>query len=230
MELKTIFVTLSIVLSSLAVNSAYAQSIDPIAQRDRNWEIISHVGMGVSATSVFFTPRVYFSDPESTVGWKGRWHFSMFAPAATMTALTFVVDGPIRRAMESTRPGCTYDQTLASLPESNCESFGGPSTHAFASWGATGVGIGIFAVDTFKYSKGKFSGGSFIGNVLIPFSASLATSIGRTVEPGNSQAFENTQQVAIGAAAGLVTGAVVGASYAIFQRPNCGYGDALFCW
>ncbi|UQA63836.1 hypothetical protein E8A73_030370 [Polyangium aurulentum] len=189
------------------------------------------MSLAVGASTVFLMPRVYYSDPESTVGWKGRWHFSMLAPSMTMVAATFLVDGPIRRAIESPRPGCSVDQTLVANPGSECESFGGPSTHAFASWGSTGVGVGVFLVDTFKYSRGRFHVGSFIGNIFVPFAASMMVSVGRGVDvPGTTAPFESGGQVAAGALSGFFSGLLVGGAYALLQRPSCGYGNAIFCW
>jgi hypothetical protein len=212
----------------LAPREAAAQASDPV--RDENWGTVSNVGLALGTSVVFLMPRVYYSDPESTVGWKGRWHFSVLAPAMTMTALTLLVDIPVKDALESTRPGCSIDQTNAALPGSNCETFGGPSTHAFASWGATGAGTGIFLVDTFRYSAGRFNVGGFIGNVAFPLTASIFTSIGRGVAPGDAEAYEEFGQIAVGGLTGFFSGLAFGAAYAMLQRPNCGYGNALFCW
>jgi len=217
--------------------SAQTAQVPPIVDRDNNWGTVSDVSMIVGASTIFLMPRVYYSDPESTVGWKGRWHFSMFAPAMTMVAATFLVDGPIKRAAEGPRPGCTVDQTLVANPGSNCESFGAPSTHAFAAWGATGMGTGIFLVDTIKYSRGRFNVGSFIGNIGVPLIASVLTSVGRGVDvdggtefDGSIHAFEKPGQVVAGTFAGFFSGLVVGGAYALLQRPSCGYGNAIFCW
>jgi hypothetical protein len=217
----------------LAPAEAAAQDVEvpPIVPRDANWGTVSDVSLAIGASTVFLMPRVYFSDPESTVGWKGRWHFSMLAPSMTMVAATFLVDGPIRRAIESPRPGCSLDQTLVANPGSECESFGGPSTHAFASWGSTGVGVGVFLVDTFKYSRGRFHAGSFVGNIFVPFAASMMVSVGRGVNvPGRTEPFESGGQVAAGALTGFFSGLLVGGAYAFLQRPSCGYGNAIFCW
>jgi hypothetical protein len=176
-------------------------------------------------------PRVYYSDPEATVGWKGRWHLSVLAPAMTMTAVTLFVDSPIKGALQSTRPGCTVDQTTAAFPNSNCESFGGPSTHAFAAWGATGAGLGIFLVDTVKYSNGRFSAPAFIGNVAVPLTLSIFASVGRGIDVGGAkEPFENAGQVVAGTLPGFLIGAGLGAAYAVLQRPSCGYGNAIVCW
>ncbi|XXX72603.1 hypothetical protein WMF30_33630 [Sorangium sp. So ce134] len=200
------------------------------AKRDEGWATVSDVSLVLGSSVVFLMPRVYYSDPEATVGWKGRWHFSVLAPAMTMTALTLLVDLPIKGAIESTRPGCGIEETKTALPDSGCESFGGPSTHAFASWGATGAGTGIFLVDTFRYSSGRFNAGGFIGNVAFPLTASVVTTIARGVAPGDTRPHENAGQIAIGGVTGFLSGLAIGTAYAMFQRPNCGYGNALFCW
>jgi hypothetical protein len=214
----------------LAPSEAAAQVVAPSAVRDENWDTVSNITMVVGAATVALMPRVYYNDPDSTVGWKARWHISQLAPAMTLTVATLLVDTPIRNAIESTRPGCTLDETNVAFPDSNCESFGGPSTQAFASWSATGAGVGIFLMDTFNYSDGKFSVPAFIGNVVVPLSLSIITSIGRSVEPGDAEAFEDGGQNVAGVFPGLGTGLVVGLIYAGLQRPNCGYGNNIFCW
>jgi len=222
---------LSITMAALAPREAAAQTtVTPIVQRDTNWGIVSNVTMVVGAATVFLMPRVYYNDPEATVGWKGRWHFSVLAPAMTMTALTLMVDIPVKNGLQSVRPGCSVDQTLNAFPGSNCESFGGPSTQSYASWGATGAGLGIFLVDTLKYSQKRFNVGSFIGYVALPLTLSVFSSIGRGVAPGTSQAYEDAGQIVAGALTGFASGLIVGGGYAMFQRPNCGYGNAIFCW
>ncbi|MDC3956520.1 hypothetical protein [Polyangium jinanense] len=237
---EIVLATLGLVSASFAYSteaSAQTTGVPAIAPRDETWGTVSHAMLGVGAGTVFLMPRVYYSDPEATVGWKGRWHFSMFAPAMTMAAATFLVDGPIRNALQYPRPGCSVDQTLVANTDSGCETFGGPSTHAFASWGATGVGTGIFLVDTIKYSKGRFNAGSFIGNIGVPLVASILTSVGRGVESPAVDEFgtqtlpyETSNQIIAGTFAGFFTGLLVGGAYALLQRPSCGYGNAIFCW
>jgi hypothetical protein len=121
------------------------------------------------------------------------------------------------------------DQTLAQLDNSGCESFGGPSTHAFASWGAFGAGATIFLVDTLKYSDGEFSAGSFLGNVAVPIVAAFMTSAARSAD-GRGIGPESTGQVVAGALPGLGTGVLLGLGYSLLQEPDCGYGGYLFCW
>jgi hypothetical protein len=213
----------------LAPREAAAQ--ETTIQRNSAWGTVSDVGLILGTSSVFLMPRVYYSDPEATVGWKGRWHVSVLAPALTMVAASVLVEVPIKDAIESPRPDCGVDETVASVSGSGCETFASPSTHAFASWGATGTGLGIFLVDTFRYSSGKFNVGGFIGNVAFPLTASVFTSIGRAVDvPGDEQPFENFGQTMAGAVPGFILGLGVGAAYAALQRPTCGYGNAIICW
>ncbi len=213
-------------------SEAFAQStgtVPPIVGRDADWATVTQVSTIVGASTVFLMPRVYYSDPESTVGWKGRWHFSHFAPMMTMAAATLLVDGPIKNAVQSVRPGCAGVDPAFAGPGSNCETYGGPSTLAFASWGAFDVGTGIFLVDTLKYSKGRFNAGSFIGNVAVPLVAGVLTSVGRSVD-GAGQPFETQNQVLAGTFIGMGTGMLVGVAYSLLQRPSCGYGNSIFCW
>ena len=144
--------------------------------------------MAISIGLVGLMPRVYYSDPELTVGWKGRWHFSVLAPAMTLAALTVLVDSPIKNAIKDPRPGCTLDRTSAQYPGSGCESFGMPSTESFAAWGASGAGLSIFLVDAYKYSNGRLNDLAFVGDVGVPITLSIVTSVLRGVAPGGLSA------------------------------------------
>ena len=219
---------------ALATGSADAHaqgtgSVPPIVERDQNWDTVSTVSMLIGVGSVSLMPRIYYASPDATVGWKARWHVSALAPIMTMTGITLLVDGPIRGAIQSPKVGCTVEQTLARLDDSGCESFGGPSTHAFASWGAFGAGTTIFLVDTLYYSDAEFSVGSFIGNVALPLGAAIMTSVARSVDGGGVGA-EDTGQVVAGALPGLGVGALLGLGYSLMQEPDCGYGGYIFCW
>ncbi len=231
---------LSITTALLAPREAAAQTVTvtPIATRSGTWNTVSNVTMVLGASIVTLMPRVYYNDPEATVGWKGRWHISMLAPAMSMVGLTLLVDGPIKGAIGAARPGCTFDQSTppgGGQAGSGCESYGMPSTQSFASWGATGAGTAIFLVDTFKYSNAKFHAGSFIGNVGVPLVLSVLTSVGRSIAPGsaagpNPSAYETPLQIVAGSLSSFVTGALLGLGYSFLQRPNCGYGNNLVCW
>jgi hypothetical protein len=215
----------------LAPREAAAQ-IAPIAPRDPTWTTLSNVTMVINAGLVTLMPRIYYNDPEATVGWKARWHISVLAPALSLTALTLLVDGPIRNAIQSPRPGCgsIADLTAESFPNSGCQSYGMPSTQSFAAWGATGAGTSIFLVDKFKYSGSRFNAGSFVGNVGVPLVLSVLTSVGRGVAGNGYLPAESAPQVIVGTLSGLVTGALLGLGYSFMQRPNCGYGGNVVCW
>src|ERR1700759_343745 len=91
---------ISVSTALLAPSEAAAQALTPVAVRDGTWGTLSNVTMLIGAGLVTLMPRVYYSDPESTVGWKARWHVSILAPAMTLTAATLLVDGPIRNAIK----------------------------------------------------------------------------------------------------------------------------------
>jgi hypothetical protein len=218
---------LSTTTALLAPREALA---DPSPQRDANWGVLSNVTMLLGAATVTLMPRVYYSDPEATVGWKGRFHISVLAPAMTMTAFTWLLDTQVREAIQSPRPGCEHDPPQVFPLSASCASFGGPSTQAYASWGATGAGTGIFLVDTLKYSKGRLNVPSLLLDVILPLSLSVVTSMGRVVGPGNAEAYEDPGQVAAGALTGFASGLVLGGAYALLQRPACPYGNSIYCW
>src|SRR5207244_1243358 len=81
---------------------------------------------------------------------------------------------------------------------------------SYAAWGSTGAGLGIFLVDTLKYSNGKFNVPYFIGNFAVPFTAALITSVGRGVDPGTTTEYENGGQIIAGALTGFASGALLG--------------------
>ncbi len=232
MRIKAKLVATSVLAGALSLclfeNDAQAQ-IPPIVERDPNWDAVSSVSMMIGVASVSLMPRVYYSSPDATVGWKARWHISSLAPVMTFAATTAFVNGPLRDTIQSPKQGCSLDDTLAQLPDSGCEAFGGPSTHAYAAWGAFGYGAAVWAMDTFYYSDFEWHTGSFIGNVAIPLGAAFLTSAARSAD-GRGFGPESTGQVVAGALPGLGIGAIVGLGYALMQEPDCGYGGYLFCW
>lgn len=219
---------LSITAATLAPREAAAQT-PPVVMRDKNWGIVSNVTMVAGVSIVSLMPRVFFNDPEATVGWKGRWHISALAPIMSMTALTLMVDISVKNAIKTTRPGCTVDGTVFPLTE--CASYGAPSTQSYAAWGATGAGTGIFLVDTIKYSDGRFNVPYFLGEVIAPLTLSVLSSISRSVEPGALDfPHESAGAIAAGALTGFASGLIVGGAYALLQKPSCGFGNNVFCW
>ncbi|MFO0554560.1 MAG: hypothetical protein U0271_39655 [Polyangiaceae bacterium] len=207
---------------------AHAQAIPPSAERNESFGVASTITMAIGAATVSLMPRVYYNDPEATVGWKARWHLSQLAPVMTLVGATLLVDIPIKNLGEGTRPGCTVEETESGFDGSNCESYGMPSTHDFAAYSAFGAGVAIWVVDLFQYNDMNFNAGSFIGDVVVPLGAAVATSVFRGI--GGDQAYEDPAQIGVGVAAGTVAGLLTGIVYAMFQEPGCGYGNNIFCW
>jgi hypothetical protein len=176
---------------------------------------LSSVGLGL------VMPRVFYSDPEVTVGWKARFHVSVLAPSMTLAAFALLNEHTLKDSFAADRPGC--DDTNRELP--GCEDFGMFSTHALLSFSAFGQGTGIFVVDTAKWSNGRFNVGAFAGHVAVPAVLAVITGIGRSA--GN---WESSGQVWASAGVGFATGFALGALYATLQRPECGYTGSLICW
>jgi len=182
---------------------------------------VSTVAAIVGVGSQVFMPRIYYSEMESTIGWKARWHVSQLAPVMTLTVLTLTNEFLLKSALQDPRPGC--DDTNNGGP--HCDTYGGPSTHAFGSFAALGNGAAIWLFDMTKWSDGRFNAGSFIGNVAVPFLLAGTTAIGRSA--GN---WESGGQIIAGGATGLAFGFLSGMTYALMSRPECGYTGNLFCW
>lgn len=204
----------------LASGSANAQ-VSPVPKRDTTWSTVTNITMVGSAGVALFLPRIFYSDPEVTVGWKTRWHVSLLAPALTMTALATLNEFALKDTFKGDRPDC--DASNRGL--ARCDSYGMLSTHAFGAGSALGVGTGIFLIDTLKWSHGRFNGYSLLGNIATPFVLGAITVLGRGL--GN---WESTGQIALGGVTGLGFGFLSGITYALMQRPECDYTGSLICW
>jgi hypothetical protein len=198
-----------------------AAQVSPVPERDRTWQTVTGITLATGAATQLLMPRVFYSDPEVTVGWRARWHVSVLAPVMTLTALTVLNEVAIKDAFEGHRPGC--DETNQGLP--NCETYGMPSTHAFGSMAALGHGTAVFLFDTFSWSQGRVNGYALAGNVALPFVLGAITVVGRGV--GNH---ESAGQIAVGGVSGLAFGFLTGMAYSLMQRPECGYTGSLICW
>lgn len=201
----------------LAPTNASAQ----VPERSQTWNDVTLATTLVAGGAQLLMPRVYYSSPEATVGWKARWHVSVLAPAMTLTTLALLNEHHFKPGFEGHRPGC--NETNQGQP--GCESYGMPSTHSFGSAAALGHGTAVFLVDTIKYSGGRFHFGSFAGNVILPLALTSVTVAGRRAGD-----WEDWGQIGVGAGAGLVSGAAMGLLYAILQPPDCGYTGSLICW
>lgn len=201
-------------------SSANAQ-VSPEPKRSGDWGTVTTITMVAGGATELLMPRIFYSDPEVTVGWKARWHVSVLAPVMTLTSATLLNELALKNAIKSYRPGC--DATNDKL--AHCTDYASPSTHAFAGFSALGHGAGVFVFDTFKWSGGRFNGGAFAGHVAAPLVLAGITGIGRSVGD-----WESFGQVAAGAGIGLGIGFLSGMTYSLMQRPECGYTGSLICW
>jgi hypothetical protein len=190
-------------------------------ERSETWRDVTTVLTLSSIGVQVLMPRVFYSDPEVTVGWKARWHLSVLAPSMTLVATGFLNEQLLKEAFKGHRPGCNEDnQGLA-----GCESYGMLSTHSYLAGAAFGQGLGLFLVDTIKWSDGRFNAGSFAMNVGVPGVLGVVTAVGRSAGDWETGG-QSWGSAGIGAALGLGLGAL----YASLQRPECGYGGDLICW
>lgn len=204
-----------------AVGSAANAQTSPAPNRDQTWGAVTTATMVSAGAIELLMPRIFYSDPEVTEGWKARWHVSQLAPVMTLTVLTLTNEYALKGAIADPRPGC--DATNAGGP--NCTTYGSPSTHAFGSFAALGNGAAVWLFDMTKWSDGRFNVGSFVGNVALPLILAGTTAVGRGV--GN---FENTNQILLGGGIGLALGFLTGMTYSLMSRPECGYTGNLICW
>ncbi|HEY6556239.1 MAG TPA: hypothetical protein VI072_03160 [Polyangiaceae bacterium] len=190
-------------------------------ERDSGWKTATTITALSAGGVALLMPRVFYSDPGVTVGWKARYHVSVLAPVMTITALSLANEVFFQDWIEGNRPDCNDD----TLGDPRCASYGMMSTHSFFAFSAFGEGTGVFLADTFKWSDGRFNGGAFVGHVGVPLVLSVITAVGRTA--GN---WETGGQVWGSAGIGLATGIGTGLLYALMQRPECGYTGKLICW
>jgi hypothetical protein len=205
----------------LASTPARAQMMTA-PERSDGWDTATNIMALSSAGLQLVMPRVFYSDPEVTVGWKARWHVSVLAPSMTLATLALLNEQYLKDDFEGFRPGC--DETNQGLIE-ECSSFGMLSTQSFLAFSALGQGTGVFLVDTIKWSGGRFNAGAFAGQVGIPLVLAVLTAVGRTAGE-----WETGGQAWASGGIGLLSGLGLGALYAALQRPECGYTGGLICW
>jgi len=214
---------------ALAGGAARAQSapvtVTPTAgavaapDRSSGWNTATNVLSVSSLAFELVMPRVFYSDPSVTTGFKARWHVSALAPIMTLATLALFNEQVLKDSFAGLRPDCT-DQG-----QPGCSSFGFMSTQSFAAGSALGYGTGVFLVDTLKWSGGAVNGGALVGEVIVPLILAPITAIGRTA--GN---WETGGQAWGSAVIGLGVGLAMGAMYSLLQRPECGYTGNLICW
>ncbi len=192
------------------------------AQRSIPWQTVTSVTAVTAMATQVFMPRVFYADPETTVGWKARFHVSVLAPTLTLTSLTLLNEYALKSAIGAKRPGCGDSETT---PCTDSDPYGTLSSHSFAAFAAFGHGTAVFLVDTLKWSDGKLNGGSLVGNVIVPVLLAAVTAVGRSA--GN---WEDTGSVVLSSGVGLAFGVLTGMTYALMARPECGYTGDLICW
>ena len=210
-----------LLLSAACPKNASAQ-VGPPPLRDKAWKNVTGVAVITAGMTQLLMPRISYPEPEVTVGWKARWHLSVLAPVMTLTSLALINEYQMKGAIKGFRPNC--DDVNQGQVE-GCLDYGAPSTHTFAAFAALGHGAGVFLIDTTKWSDGRVNVLSVIGNIGLPLVASVVTYVGRGV--GN---WEKPGQNFAGAALGLGTGFLLGMTYALMARPECGYSGDLICW
>jgi hypothetical protein len=208
-------------LTLVLAPAVHAQEQEP-EPRSQGWKDATNILTLSSLGVQLLMPRVFYSDPEVTVGWKARWHASVLAPSMTLIAVGLANEQFLKDAFEGHRPGCSeMNQGLVA----ECTDYGMLSTHSYLVGSALGQGLGIFLVDTIKWSGGRLNGGSLAMNVGVPAVLGVITTVGRSA--GN---WETGGQAWGSAGIGLALGLGLGALYGAAQRPECGYGGDLICW
>src|SRR4051812_2787738 len=214
---KVAGLALAAALTLLAAPEAQAQD----TQRSQGWKSATNILTLSSLGVQLLMPRVFYSDPEVTVGWKARWHVSVLAPSMTLIAIGLVNEQFLKDSFEGHRPGC--DEMNQGSP--GCTDFGMLSMHSYLAGSAFGQGLGVFLVDTIKWSGGRVNGGALAMNVGVPAVLGVITTVGRSA--GN---WETGGQAWGSAGIGALLGLGLGTLYALAQRPECGYGGDLICW
>jgi hypothetical protein len=207
----------------LGVSSPARAQVSPAPNRDQGWGVATTVTMGAAAAIELVMPRVFYSEPEATVGWKARWHVSQLAPVMTLTVLAITNETLLKQSFADPRPGC--DATNTGPAFTHCDTYGMMSTHAFGAGAALGNGAAVWLFDMTKWSGGRFNAGSFVGNVALPAILGAVTVVGRGA--GN---WETGAQIATGGLTGLAFGFLSGMTYSLMARPECGYTGNLICW
>jgi hypothetical protein len=192
-----------------------------IPERSEGWDDATKIMALSSAGLQLLMPRIFYSDPEVTVGWKARWHLSVLAPSMSLFAISLANDRYLKGWFESSRPDCNdaNDWLLT------CREYGLFSTPTLLAFSSLGQGTGIFLADTIKWSDCRFNAGAFDGNLGVPLVLTVITAVGRTA--GN---WESAGQVWTSAGVGVGVGVGMGLLYGLMQRPECGYSGGLLCW
>jgi hypothetical protein len=219
-RLAAIHAALAVSAWSWCASAQVATNAD--AQRSIPWQTVTSItAVSAMATQVFM-PRVFYADPETTVGWKARFHVSVLAPTLALTSLTLLNEYALKSELGGKRPGCGDSEAI---PCTDTDPYDTLSSHSFLAFSAFGHGTAVFLVDTLKWSDGRLNGASLTGDVVLPVILAVVTAVGRGA--GN---WEGTGSIVLSSGLGLAFGALTGVGYALMARPECGYTGNLICW
>jgi hypothetical protein len=194
-----------------------AQAAD--SDRSASLQTVSQVTTVAGVATAVLMPRIFYADPETTVGWKARWHASVLAPTFAQLTLTMLNEFVLKDEIRAPRPGCTE------LGGAHCQDYESLSSHTFVAFAALGQGTTTFLVDTLKWNDGRVNVGALVGHVGVPVLWAGATALSRGA--GN---WETSGTLFLSSLAGIGVGALTGLAYAVLQRPDCGYEGGIICW
>ena len=189
-------------------------------ERDNGWKTAGEATAVAALVSQAIMPRVYYSDPQVTTGWKARWHVSVLAPVATYLVVAGLNEMVLKDAFADPRPGCDGTST-----DPSCSSNGMMSTAGILGGSAVGHGTATFLVDTFVHSGGSVNAWSLLGGVVTPLILGTFSAVSMS-----ASGYESGEQILAGNLTGLASGLVFGGMYSLLQVPRCGYGGDVVCW
>src|SRR6187402_493801 len=89
--------------ASLTLLAAPAPAHAQDLERSQGWKTATNILTLSSLGVQLLMPRVFYSDPEVTVGWKARWHVSVLAPSMTLFALSMANEAYLKDEFKSLR-------------------------------------------------------------------------------------------------------------------------------
>src|SRR6187549_4129022 len=92
--------------ASLTLLAAPAPAHAQELERSQGWKTATNILTLSSLGVQLLMPRVFYSDPEVTVGWKARWHASVLAPSMTLIAIGLANEQFLKDKFKGHRPGC----------------------------------------------------------------------------------------------------------------------------
>ncbi|HYQ17260.1 MAG TPA: hypothetical protein VEQ58_15915, partial [Polyangiaceae bacterium] len=113
--IKFLGLGLATVATALASpRAAHAQDAPPPdTHRSQGWKDATNILTLSSLGVQLLMPRVFYSDPEVTVGWKARWHASVLAPSMALIATGLVNEQFLKDSFKGMR---VVEQVLVQDP------------------------------------------------------------------------------------------------------------------